>query len=325
MLPEKREHPKEKSSLHPRNKHRERYDFKQLIASCPQLAPFVALNKFEDESIDFFNPEAVKMLNTALLKHFYGINFWEIPKDYLCPPIPGRADYLHYMADLLGSSAPKLRKGNPPTGASIKCLDIGVGANGVYPIIGVTEYGWTFVGTEIDPIAIESATKIVAMNPSLQGKVDLRMQSNTKSIFKGSIQKDELFDLTVCNPPFHASLEEAQSSTVRKLRNLTHKKVKKPVLNFGGQSSELWCEGGEERFVDDMIHESKTFATSCFWFSTLISKEEHLKNAYRALQKVQAIDVRILPMGQGNKVSRILAWTFLDQEQQKKWITSRWN
>ncbi|HQW01464.1 MAG TPA: RlmF-related methyltransferase, partial [Saprospiraceae bacterium] len=43
-LQPKKEHPKEKSRLHPRNRHRERYDFKQLIAVCPELAPYVTLN-----------------------------------------------------------------------------------------------------------------------------------------------------------------------------------------------------------------------------------------------------------------------------------------
>lgn len=71
MLPKKREHPKEKTQLHPRNKHRERYDFKQLIEGCPELAQYVNVNVYNDESIDFFNPEAVKMLNKALLKHYY--------------------------------------------------------------------------------------------------------------------------------------------------------------------------------------------------------------------------------------------------------------
>src|SRR5688500_3909142 len=103
MLNKKKEHPKEKIKLHPRNKHRQRYDFTQLISSCPDLAPFVKLNVYNDESIDFFNPEAVKMLNTALLKHFYNIVYWDIPSNYLCPPIPGRADYIHNIADLLGT------------------------------------------------------------------------------------------------------------------------------------------------------------------------------------------------------------------------------
>jgi 23S rRNA (adenine1618-N6)-methyltransferase len=95
--------PTEKSGLHPRNPHRFRYDFKELIKSCPKLAPFVSLNKYKSESIDFSNPEAVKILNLALLRHFYQLSYWDIPENYLCPPIPGRADYIHYIADLLAS------------------------------------------------------------------------------------------------------------------------------------------------------------------------------------------------------------------------------
>jgi len=320
MLSEKREHPKVKSQLHPRNKHRERYDFQLLIESSPELAKFVKVNQYDDESIDFFNPEAVKMLNKALLKHYYNVVNWDIPLNYLCPPIPGRADYIHYLADLLSGK----NNGEIPVGEKIKCLDIGVGANCVYPILGCSEYGWSFTGSDIDPVAIESARNIVESNPPLKGKVELRMQNNPKDLFRGIIQKDELFDVTVCNPPFHASLAEALSGTVRKLNNLTHKKSTKPLLNFGGQNNELWCEGGEEWFVQEMILESRHFAQSCFWFSTLISKESNLRNVYKALRKVEALEVKTIPVGQGNKISRIVAWTFLTPEQQQKWITSRW-
>jgi len=114
--------------------------------SCPELGVFVKLNDYNDESIDFSNPEAVKMLNTALLKHYYKINHWNIPANYLSPPIPGRADYIHHIAELLGGS----NNGKIPTDNKIKCLDIGVGASCVYPIIGNKEYGWSFVGSEID-------------------------------------------------------------------------------------------------------------------------------------------------------------------------------
>jgi 23S rRNA (adenine1618-N6)-methyltransferase len=307
MLPIKKEHPKEKTELHPRNKHRERYNFNELINSCPALAQFVVLNKYNDESIDFFNPEAVKMLNRALLKHFYGIDHWNIPAGYLCPPIPGRADYIHYIADLLANS----NKGVIPEGNKVKCLDIGVGANCVYPIIGNKEYGWSFIGSDIDPFAIESASRIIDMNPFLKGKVELRLQSNPGNIFLGIIRKDEHFDISICNPPFHSSLAEAQSGTLRKLSNLKQKKVTKLTLNFGGKTNELWCKGGEERFVRDMIHQSKQFAESCLWFTTLISKQSNLNSAYKALKNVEAFDVKTIPMGQGNKISRIVAWTFL--------------
>jgi 23S rRNA (adenine1618-N6)-methyltransferase len=321
MSIKKKSHPEEKKRLHPRNKHRARYDFKQLIAVCPELARFVKLNIYNDESIDFSDPDAVKVLNKALLKYYYDIADWDIPPHYLCPPIPGRADYIHHMADLLGNC----NKGKIPTGKQIKCLDIGVGANCVYPIIGIKEYGWSFVGSDSDPVAIKSANKIIEMNPYLKMQIDLRLQQNAGDIFFGIIQPDEQIDLTVCNPPFHASPEEARAGTLRKLSNLNNEKTTKQVLNFGGQNSELWCKGGEERFVKDMIRQSKFFSDSCFWYSSLVSKQSHLRGIYEALSKAEAIDVKTIPMGQGNKSSRIVAWTFLTPDKQEECINTRWN
>jgi len=311
---------KEKSRLHPRNKNRKRYDLKKLIESCPELNQFVKLNKYNEESIDFANPEAVKILNKALLKTYYGIDNWDIPPNYLTPPIPGRADYIHHIADLLRSS----NYGKTPIGTNIKCIDIGVGANCIYPIIGNNEYGWSFIGSDIDPVAIESANKIIEKNPSLKGNVKCVLQNNPKDYFYGIIKKDELFDLSICNPPFHASAEAAQAGTARKLKNLNNKKVINPSLNFGGQNNELWCDGGEEKFVRNMINQSKKFSSSCFWFSSLISKQSNLRSVHKTLEQAKAIQVETIPMGQGNKTSRIVAWTFLSKEEQNKWRNSRW-
>ena len=320
MPPKKKPHPEEKPGLHPRNRHRARYDFELLVESCPALQPFVQVNAYGDASVDFFNPKAVKMLNRALLAHFYGIQNWDIPEGYLCPPIPGRADYIHHAADLLAAA----NQGQTPTGNNITCLDIGVGASCVYPIIGHKEYGWSFIGSDIDPVSIASSNKIVESNPALKGKVELRLQKNPRDIFRGIIKPGERIDLTVCNPPFHASLAEAKAGTLRKLTNLKQQKVAKPTLNFGGQKAELWCEGGERRFVTDMAYQSRQFAASCFWFTTLVSKQVNLKSMYQALKQANALEVKTIPMSQGNKASRIVAWTFLNQEQQQEWVQDRW-
>jgi len=320
MLPDKKEHAKVKSRLHPRNKNRERYDFKELLESCSDLKPFVILNKYDDQSIDFADPKAVKMLNKALLMHYYGLSDWDIPENYLCPPIPGRADYIHHMADLLCSS----NFGNMPNGDKIKCMDIGVGANCIYPIIGRKEYGWSFIGTDIDPVAIASANKIVELNPGLKGAVECRLQPSSKDYFYGVFTREERVDMTVCNPPFHASAEDAHASAKRKVDNLTEKKAKGVKLNFGGQSNELWCEGGEGRFLKTMISESKKFGKSCFWFSSLVSKQSNLKLVNKTLKAMAAEKIETIPMGQGNKTSRIVAWTFLTAEEQKEWKETRW-
>lgn len=304
----------EKETLHPRNKHRSDYNFEQLINSCPELKKFVFINKFNSETIDFSNPDGVKTLNKALLKHFYGISNWDIPANYLCPPIPGRADYIHYIADLLGSC----NKGVIPKGKAVRCMDIGVGANCVYPIIGNYEYGWSFVGSEIDTNAINSAKKIVELNSDLKN-IELRKQNTHSAIFKGIIKSDELFDITICNPPFHSSLAEAKEGTTRKVKNLSSGKIKKTVLNFGGQNSELWCDGGEKKFVRNMIAESAELQNSCFWFSSLVSKSANLSSIYFELKKTNATEVKTIEMKQGNKISRFVAWTYLSPAQQKKW------
>lgn len=312
MSIEKREHPKEKTKLHLKNKHRERYDFNALIASCPELKKHVIINAYNDESINFFNPTAIKTLNKAILIHHYGIENWDIPTGYLCPPIPGRADYIHYMAELLEKSREKNYERIIPTGKKIKCLDIGVGANCVYPILGVSEYDWDFVGSDIDPLAIDSAQKIIDSNPKLKGKIELRVQGNSQDIFFGIIKKGEDFDITICNPPFHMSYAAARAEAREKVGGLQKTIEKSPVLNFGGKNTELWCKGGEEEFIKNTILQSKKFSKSSFWFSTLVSKKFHLAEIYKTLEEVGALEVKTIPMGQGNKISRIVAWTFIE-------------
>lgn len=314
--------PQRPSPLHPRNRHQGRYDFPALIRRHPALAAFVILNPYGKKSIDFANPEAVKTLNRALLAEHYGIRHWDIPPGYLCPPIPGRADYLHGLADLLAAD----HDGVIPRGASLQLLDIGVGANCIYPLIGHREYGWRFLGADIDPTALASAEAIVRWNPGLAEAIRLRRQADPAHIFQGLLQADERFDLSLCNPPFHASPEEATCGSRRKWRNLGKLDPgrKLPLLNFGGQGAELHCPGGEAAFVGRMIAESAQFAGQVYWFSSLISKAANLPVARAALKKAGAGEVRVVPMAQGQKQSRFIAWTFLDAEARRRWREERW-
>lgn len=310
----------EKQELHPRNQHRSRYDFPQLIKSCPELQSFVFINPYGDESIDFAHPQAVKTLNKALLLHFYGLSDWDIPENYLCPPIPGRADYVHYTADLLASV-----NGNViPRGKSVKVLDIGVGANCIYPIIGHQSYGWQFVGSDVDKKALSAAANIAAINTPLKNDLSFRLQNSPSSIFRGIVKPGELFDLTLCNPPFHSSAEEAQQGSQRKVRNLGKQKGKETVLNFGGQSSELWCKGGEVEFIRQMVEESVSIGSQCCWFTTLVSKSAHLSTVYYVLEKAGATRVKTVEMAQGQKQSRFVAWSFLSAADMTDWGKKRW-
>jgi len=293
-----------KEQLHPRNRFRAGYDFARLIASSPRLAAFVAPNAYGKVSIDYADPAAVKALNQALLKDAYGLD-WDLPPGYLCPPIPGRSEYLHHLADLLD-----MGQASQPRRQPIAVLDIGMGANCIYPLIGAREYGWHFVGSEVDPVAVKWAKKLVASNPPVANVIECRLQQSPLSCFAGVTKAGETFDVSMCNPPFHESAAAAAEGTRRKQRNLGTTKSKATGLNFGGQAGELWCEGGELGFVGRMIAESAERPQLCRWFTTLVSKSEHLPRLFKQLDAVSAADVQTLEMAHGQKKSRILAWTF---------------
>ena len=304
-----------KKGLHSKNPLRFRYDFEELIKGTPELGEYYGLNKYGVKSIDFSNPDAVKALNKALLRHHYQIEWWDIPRGYLCPPVPGRADYLHHVADLLKESNNR----KLPDGTTINVLDTGTGANCIYPIIGHQTFKWNFVASEIDPIAIKCARQIVKSNKLTQA-VQIRTQEVITNIFHGIIEPTDKFDLTVCNPPFFGSIEEAGATNKRKLKNLGIKESSNEALNFGGQNTEFWTKGGEKTFIQKMIKQSASFGKQCFWFTTLVSKKRNLPYLQKRLEQAEAQNVKVINIGQGQKTSQILCWTFLTKKEQKKWF-----
>ena len=297
-----------KGNLHPKNKHQDGYNFSELCEAYSNLKEFVFVNKYETETIDFANPKAVKAINTALLFKYYNLKFWDFPNDNLCPPIPGRVDYIHHLNDLLKNS--EIIK-------NVSVLDIGVGANCIYPLLGNAEYNWKFVGTDIDKKSLDRAEKIIKKN-DLSEFIKLKQQKDSAQIFNGILNIDDKFSATICNPPFYRSQEEAMQANARKLEGLGNREDAKE-RNFSGKQQELWYKGGEKAFVHTYLYESSKFKTNCFWYTTLVSKKENVQSMYDSLNKLGATAVKTIPMQLGNKVTRIVAWTFLSKEEQKEW------
>lgn len=304
-----------KDTLHKRNKHREGYELDQLIKVVPALKDFIKKTPSGKESLNWSSPEAVLLLNKALIISFYKLENWSIPKGFLCPPVPGRADYIHYVADLLAS----VNEDRIPQGKSIKVLDLGVGANCIFPIVGVAEYGWKFVGAELNPTAFKSAKGIAAFNKNLSRNVEIRMQKETGTYLHNIIRPNEFFDALVCNPPFYKDQEEADQHAMRKINNLSKRKGAPKVLNFGGNDHELITDQGEFGFINGLIEESALYPTRVFWYTSLVSNGKYLSRLYKKLKDLNVQEYKTIEMKQGNKVSRILAWTFLRPKEQKKW------
>jgi len=304
-----------KDSLHKKNLHRHGYDFSALTQVHPPLTPFIISNKFNQQAtINFSDTNAVKTLNFALLRKHYQIEHWDFPTGYLCPPIPGRVDYIHYLADLLNKSTSGVS-------SKVSVLDIGTGASCIYPILGARTQGWHFVASDIDPISIKSANANVKANKGLAKQITCRLQQNSDHIFAGIIQPNEYYHLTMCNPPFHKSLAEATKGTSRKWHNLNKdsgNKKKNNTLNFGGQQAELWCQGGEMAFIRQMINESRKYQKQVLWFTCLVSKKDHLSAIKLSLKKANVARVNVVKMAQGQKTSRFIAWSFSTQDNNPK-------
>lgn len=289
-------------NFHPKNPFNKGYDFDKLEKVCPELKPFLIASPKGGVTIDYADPEAVKAFNKALLKTYYRIARWDIPAGYLCPPIPGRADYIYYLGELADRFVTRKNE--------ISLLDIGTGANCIYPVLAASINSWTCVGVDIDDKAVRFAENIVKFNPNIQKKIALVRQEDPSKIFEGIIMKSDRFTFSMCNPPFHSSEEEALEETARKWKGLKQNGKGSSKLNFGGQANELYCEGGEYVFIQNMIKESSTYRNRVMIFTTLVSKAKHVAPLQNVLQKVGVVSDTVIEMEQGNKKTRILAWTF---------------
>ncbi|WP_093980648.1 23S rRNA (adenine(1618)-N(6))-methyltransferase RlmF [Arenibacter algicola] len=280
--------------MHPENPFAKNYDFDFLVQHSPDLKEFVFVNEYGNQTITFEDKQAVKVLNRALLKAYYGLDHWDIPEHNLCPPIPGRLDYLLHLAELI----PKTK---------LRLLDIGTGANLIYPILATCHFNWQCTASEVDLDALKNAQEIIDSNKVLQ-KIALRRQRFKSSILEHIIQPGDNFDVVVCNPPFFKNRTDAEKQNQRKVRNLQLEGGER--LNFGGLANELCYKGGEEAFIKKMAGESVLFKDQVHWFSSLVSQKENLKNIKRAINKTDPVEVKVIEMEQGNKKSRFVAWTY---------------
>ena len=281
--------------MHPQNPFQRAYHFDELIKIHPDLKPYVFTNEYGTETIKFGSNKAVKELNKALLKQHYQLKYWDIPEKNLCPPIPGRLDYLLHINDLLK------QKNN------VHLLDIGTGANLIYPILGTCHFNWKCTASEVDKTSLKNGQLIIDKNKILE-TIELRPQQFKNSILVNIIQTTDYFDVLVCNPPFYKNAFEAAKKNEKKNKNLKLENTEK--LNFGGEANELWYKGGEEAFIKKMALESVQFKNQVGWFTSLVSQKENLKNIKRAINKTFPVEVKIVDMEQGNKKSRFIAWRY---------------
>ncbi|MQL76390.1 hypothetical protein Taro_008790, partial [Colocasia esculenta] len=285
MLSKKRRR-QEAPATHPRNRYAEKPpDFGLLASLYPSFQPFVFLSRAGRPTLDWTDFNATRELTRVLLHHDHGVQWW-IPDGQLCPTVPNRSNYIHWIGDLLASNViPRRDCGSDKT---VRGFDIGTGTNCIYPLLGASLYGWSFVGSDVTDVALEWAGKNVENNPHLSHLIEIR-NANAESfsdevracseesvnvgdtrpeavagetaglnsmehcyhgppILVGTVRDGEEFDFCMCNPPFFESIEEAGLN---------------PKTSCGGTHQEMVCPGGERAFVSHIIDDSVVLKT-CF-------------------------------------------------------------
>lgn len=163
-----------------------------------------------------------------------------IPDGQLCPTVPNRSNYIHWINDLLSSQI------LPSSCDKVKGFDIGTGANCIYPLLGASLFGWSFIGSDITDVALEWAEKNVQSNPHISHLIEIRdsrilPEEDDIKVLVGVVNESETFDFCMCNPPFFETFEEAGLN---------------PKTSCGGTPEEMVCIGGEQAFVTRIIQDS---------------------------------------------------------------------
>ena len=289
--------------FHSRSPHNAKYNLDLLAQINPRLKPFVRPSTYGSDSshtIDFADSRGVLELNRALLRHFYEVEDWHVDERSLIPPIPSRADYVYHILDYL-SQLTLSRE------SDIVGLDIGTGASLIYPLIATSlsfnSRKVRMVGSEVNANSYDMAQKNALQR---RGAIEVRKQENPNCILTNIIQENDYFDFSMCNPPFYKSMRDYLAETNRKNRNL-----KISNSGFRGLSHELYCDGGEIRFINQMIDESVKFKTQVGVFTTLISSNENISAITRLLDKIDDVKYEFIDMNTGNKRTRAVAWRFV--------------
>ena len=357
-----------KCGIHPRNRYAmAEPNFSELGNLYPSLRPFLIPLVSEDEkipvkpsfqieterntsaefdfgkatrkraTIDFSNPVACRELTKVLLLHDFHIS-WNIPDGVLVPTLTNRINYLEWLQDLFTLEGPRDLSIKPTV------LDVGCGANLIYPLLGSAILKWYFVGVDVSKTAIEWAEKNRIANPELAELIEIRQVPPTKQqieFFSKNVKTVEGL-LARTEPPssaneFHDNFPVKRNQTDKEQGIISvalkpnesvtftmcnppffeslEEAGSNPATAYGGSHLEMAYPGGELEFVRNMVKDSKTIWNRVHWFTTMVGKKSTMKKIRSELYDLTGdtwkdIIVRSTEFVQGKTMRWGLAWSF---------------
>ncbi|KAL6628652.1 S-adenosyl-L-methionine dependent methyltransferase [Neocallimastix sp. 'constans'] len=185
--------------MHLRNKYYNNVpDFVKLANLYPSLKKYIKYNRRSHSrvgTINFKDPRACRELTYALLWCDFNIRL-EIPLDSLCPIIPGRLDYIHWIEDLILNKKNNSNNNKDDViftnenntshdnilDFQIKGIDIGTGASCIYPLLACRLHPkWKMEALELNERSYEYAKDNIERN-NLKSQITIRKVKNEQQI-----------------------------------------------------------------------------------------------------------------------------------------------
>ncbi|KAM7479422.1 hypothetical protein LguiA_027635 [Lonicera macranthoides] len=344
----------ERPTIHPRNKYAGiPPDFSLLASLYPSFKPYVFYSTDGRPKIDWTDFDATRELTRVLLLHDHHLNWW-IPDGQLCPTVPNRSNYIHWIEDLLSSD---IIPNALSSGDIVKGFDIGTGANCIYPLLGATLLGWSFVGSDVTDVALEWADRNVKNNPHISRLIEIRkVDGEVNTLDWGESHIDRSVDGENCINPSEigpVGLDPAISSSLELNFGGNQSYQGPPILlgvvkdgeyfDFcmcnppffetmeeaglnpntacGGTPMEMVCPGGEQAFISRIIEDSAQLKRSFRWYTSMVGRKSNLKILTSKLWEVGVSVVKTTEFVQGQTCRWGLAWSFVPPA--KKIISSR--
>ncbi|TDH73359.1 hypothetical protein CCR75_007113 [Bremia lactucae] len=280
---------------HDRNRYKDKPpDFYALGQIYPEFKQY--LRNIDDDmcraSLAWNDPFAVRELTKTLLLHDFGLQ-WNIPINRLCPPLPNRLNYIHWIEDLLREQQKPDQKS---CATVISGIDVGTGASCVYALLGATLNKWRFIATEINFESYECAKENVAKN-HLEPLISIK-RTHTNRLLLEPLQEEPIhrqFHFVMCNPPFFDHMDEADTN---------------PDSSCMGSANEMVFPGGEIAFIENIIIDSEVLRNRVIWYTSMVGKKSSLRKLLSLLRGKNVKSTSTTEFFQGRTKRWGIAWSF---------------
>ncbi|GAV84273.1 Methyltransf_10 domain-containing protein [Cephalotus follicularis] len=341
---------RKRGTIHPKNKYSNNPpDFALLASLYPSFKPFVFYSRDGRPRIDWTDFNATRELTRILLLHDHGLRWW-IPDGQLCPTVPNRSNYIHWVEDLLSLD---IIPNTNTNGDNVRGFDIGTGANCIYPLLGASLLGWRFVGSDVTDVALEWAERNVKSNPHVSELIEIRkvqfikdtnsieescseseMDLNGNMAEEAELLPSSSFDLPCgastgyYGPPILVGVvRDGEKFDFCMCNPPFFESMEEAGLNpktsCGGTPEEMVCPGGEKEFITRIIDDSAILRQSFRWYTSMVGRKSNLKFLTSKLWEVGVTTVKTTEFVQGQTCRWGLAWSFVAPD--RKIISSHVN